>query len=116
MANIDINALSTDVRYVVPPVTSGYDCIPPLPKGELNLMGKLSLDAGLSVDDSGDYFLKQTMVVPMFYICVLLRVEEQEETLVNINTLLSFHMCLHMRITALGVTVKDSKMATTYTR
>ncbi len=56
------------------------------------------------------------MVVPMFYICVLLRVEEQEETLVNINTLLSFHMCLHMRITALGVTVKDSKMATTYTR
>ncbi len=60
MANIDINALSTDVRYVVPPVTSGYDCIPPLPKGELNLMGKLSLDAGLSVDDSGDYRCSST--------------------------------------------------------
>ena len=29
----------------------------------------------------------------------LLRVEEQEETLVNINTLLNFHMCLYMRMT-----------------
>ena len=50
-----VNAFEDTSVSIAPPAPSGYNCTPPIPRGELNTSGRLMISSGLDISADGEY-------------------------------------------------------------